>query len=523
MNTRASSEPSDERPRRRSQGLIGATLSVFVGNAVESVAVLVTGMVLVRHLVDRADFATFSQTMVLVETLVAFVPLGLHRAIVFFFPRTANRRGYVLRTIVMTSVLVAGASVALYALRDPLSGWLNNARLAAVVPLIGGLMWTTNAKSVAGQILVAEQRFRTLGLVTGALGVAQCAAVAVATQVGLGVHGIVWSVLAVQLLWMPVTAWLVFQLPGRRGERSGLVAQLRYSLPLAFASLSSMIGRTIDRFLVMSLYPAEVYAGYDRGAVTVPFLSQIPYAFSHSLQPRLTTLFKDGQTAAFIDLWRRSLVASAAVMLPVMAYCLALAPTLMVFVNTESYLESTTYFRIYLWLIPLQMTVYPMVLMATGRTSNVLLVTLAGTGLKIALSLALSRVERLGVAGPAVATVVVEAASAAAYLFVIARQVGVSMGSVVPWSRLFRLAVASAISGAVVWPFVRLEIPAFWVLLVASVAWLPAYVVAVRLVRVFDVEEWRALLEPLPTFVHRLVLVERWLGPARRVEQGIRR
>lgn len=443
------------------QRLSNEAFLVFVGNAAVAMANLVVGMILVRHFVAKEVFATYSQSMFLAATLVAFVPLGLHRAIIYFFPRVESLRAFAFQTIGCISVAMLVAGAAMMLLRVEIGTWINNPSIVGAVPMIFGIMWLQNFNSVLQQILLATKRARILGIYSFSYSVCYLAAIAFAAHRNLGLKGILFLIVLLNGTQAIFTVIVASRLPGSLAkvfDFSNARAQFKYSLPLALGSFTGIIGKTIDRFVVMYLFNPVTFAIYDRGAIELPFLYQLPYSANSVLQPRLTVLYKNGNLEEFLSLWHTVVKKLALIMIPVMAFSWVIAKDLMVIVNTDAYVGSVVYFKIYLFLIPFQITVYPAILMATGHTMRIFWVTTTTLVANIAVNILLVKVFALGPIGPAISTVLVEGLKGVIFLRLIGNALKVGYSRIYPWKELKNIAIMAILAGALCYPVTLLDL-----------------------------------------------------------------
>lgn len=428
---------------------------LFLGSSSESIVNLVVGMILVRHFVDKTVFATYSQSIFLAQTLVAFIPLGLHRAIIYFFPRVKSPKAFALHTIIMTSSLIGLCGSVIILLRGHVSIWLNNPELASLIPTIVIITWLLNFHSILLQVLLGTYRAKIAGLILLSYNFTYFLAIIFGTSLNYDVKHILLLIIFVQSIKALITLFFCFKLPGEKKQISNLnniPAQLKYSIPLGLSSFTGMIGKTIDRFIVMSIFSPAVFAVYDRGAITIPFIEQIPYSISGVLQTHLTRLYKEGNFTEFLRLWHKSIIQTAKIMLPIMVFAWIIAERLIVFINTDAYIDSVVYFRIYLFLILFHLSVYPTILMTTGFTNKILQVSLIYLILNVSLSIILVKLFHLGPIGPAIATVIAELLRMVLFLKSISFSVKTNFKNVFPWSNIIKVIILSTIVGLLLYP-----------------------------------------------------------------------
>ena len=437
---------------------------MFFGSASGALANLIIGMILVRHFVDKNVYATYSQSMFLADTLVAFVPLGMHRAIIYFFPRVESKRAFTFQTIMITTLLILIFGITFVLLRDRIGLWFNNPELSAGIPIILGIIWTLNFHSILLQILVATYRATLAGVMLFAFNIVYIASVAVGVAYDCNVQQILLIILANHMIKTVVTFAFVFGLPGNLADIKKfehLWAQIKYSLPLGLSSFTGMLSKTADRFIIMTIFSPAIYAIYDRGAITIPFIEHVPYSISNVIQPDLTQYYKEGKIDDFIHLWHESITKAAKVMFPMMIFAWVAAKHIIIFVSTDAYLNSVQYFRIYLFLLLFNLTLYPAILMAIGHTVKILKVSIIYVLINVSIGILLVVVIGLGPIGPAIATVLTEFVRMMVYLFSISRSLHVNFFAVYPWKKLAGTLLTAFPCGIILYPLAQYKLHFF--------------------------------------------------------------
>jgi len=437
---------------------------LYIGSASESISGLLIGMLLVRYFADKAVFATYSQSIFLAQTLVAFVPLGLHRAIMYFLPKVESKRSYVLQITILISLIIVIFGSCLVFLRQQIGSWFNNPGLTQTVPLVFGLLWMMNFNSILLQVLIGTKRSKLAGTLLTILSISNIFVVLIGTYL----HFDVIQMLSILLLFHASKAILafkyIFALSGKLKHISNfthLSASLKYSLPLGLSSFTGMIGKTIDRFLIMSIFTPKVFAVYDRGATAIPFVGQIPYSIFGVLQPYLIEMYHKGEFKSFLEAWHDAVFHCARIMLPIMVCAWVTAENMIIILNTDAYLESVKFFRIYLFLLPLQLTVYPSILMAVGHTGKVFWVSTLYLVSNICLSIVFVKGFDMGPMGPAVATLVAELFRSLVFLYVIGKSLKIKFLRIYPWINLIRTSMIALFAGVLVYPLTKIEFALF--------------------------------------------------------------
>jgi O-antigen/teichoic acid export membrane protein len=258
--------------------------------------------------------------------------------------------------------------------------------------------------------------------------------------------GILISILVYYFAQATFLVVFVLKLSGELGDlRKGesLGEQLKYSAPVGGSRLSGTLARAVDRFVISFFYAPKDYAIYDRGAMQLPFVNIFAYTLGGVLLPKYVEFYKEGKTEEVLKLWHESIRQVALIMFAIFSLCFFFAREVITVLFTDAYLASTSIFKIYLLLLPIQITAYGSILRATRNTKHILYVTLMELTLNLSLSLIL--VKFMGSRGPAVATILTRFSGVSYYLLVIKKILKVDIKGVFPWKVLLKeFAVAFA-------------------------------------------------------------------------------
>jgi O-antigen/teichoic acid export membrane protein len=437
---------------------------MFLGSTSTSIFSVFLGMVLVRYFTDKTIFATYSQSIFLAQTLVAFAPLGLHRAIIFFLPRVESKKALVLQLTILTTLSIIILGIGLIFLREEVGHWFNNSNLSRTVPVVCGIIWTLNLQSILLQVLVGTRRSKLAGIIFAIASISQVGVIFLGIHLNFDVYRMLLLIFANHTAQAMIALWFIFKLPGRLKQVvniSTVIAPIKFALPLGLSSFTGIIGKSIDRLLIMSIFSSKIFAVYDRGAITIPIIEQIPYSIFSVLQPNFVEMYQNNDIKGFIELWHDALIKCAKIMLPIMTLAWIVADPLIIVLNTDAYLESAKYFRIYLFLIPLHLTVYPSILMAVGHTGKVLRASSFFLVNNICLSILFVKVFKMSPVGPALATVISELILAVVYLYTIAKSLKVRFSSVYPWKNLLQTSAICVLSGFLIYPITKIKFSLF--------------------------------------------------------------
>jgi O-antigen/teichoic acid export membrane protein len=232
---------------------------------------------------------------------------------------------------------------------DPLSRWLN-------ISVLRDSFWTLASYVVVLLLTIACDCYLTarqdvkaaaIFAVIGESAVSViCLAVAFWTrQLNAILVGMVVS-RALQLLVM--TLYIHHHHRGFQAERYffGIREQIRYGIILgAGGTLITMLLR-MHEFFVSRYYGAEVFGVYSAGCTDLPLIRIFIQSISVVALGRFAQLEQQNDWEGIRRLWRRTLVGSYAVAIPVVVLLLLVSKPLVLFVFTDTYADAVPIFRI---------------------------------------------------------------------------------------------------------------------------------------------------------------------------------
>jgi O-antigen/teichoic acid export membrane protein len=427
-------------------GLAAKVGLVSVARGINATAILIASAALAR-LLSPADYGTYQQSWLIVTVAATILLSGIPVAILYFAARddAAARRGFLAFVLAILAVFGAAGATLLTLFADRIASSFHNPALAAHLPILGLYVLAILPANPLESFLIVENRHARLAWITLAASIAMIVAIVLPPAAGvaplwiyrgLALYALCRSSLllvAVLRIYRGVTPRLPRTLPREF---------LLYTLPLAANEVVRVLSGWIDKALVSTRFAPETFAIYANGAFEIPFIGILLASITSVLMPELARLARSGDRETLRQLWRRAMLRTAVVLLPLCAFALLFARDLMIVVFSERYAASAVPFRVYLLLLPLRCAAYTPLLLAIGRSKAVLAGAIADFAVTLGLSLLL--IPRLGYVGPAVAMVVSTYAQVAFYMAVAGRALALSPASLVPWSGLARIGVAAA-------------------------------------------------------------------------------
>ena len=425
------------------------------GQLVAAGAAILSSAVLAR-LLNQADYGTYKQTLLAYGMASPLLLLALPKVLYVFIPRHPQRaRGLLIENLLLLTVAGSIFTLALWlGGAEVLARRFNNPDLASVLRIYAPFpLFAFPALALSG-CLMAYQQVRAVALfnVVGRLA-AVVPILLISVFYPTPTAAIVGAVGGAIVMLLP-SLWLMVR--ATRGTeavvtRASTWEQLRFAAPLGLASMIGALNLSIDKLVVSALTTPEQYAIYANGAFEIPLIGIVTGSVTAVMLPDLSRLLAEGRPADALDLWKRSSLSSAVVLLPAMCLLIALAEPFIEVLYSARYLESALPFRIYLLALPARLVVFGSLMMAAGL-GRVILIR-AALSLVFGLGLNIILVSWIGYMGAIIATLVV------LYLWAtplnvmsIGRACGATWKEVLPFGTIGRILAVSVASCLVLVP-----------------------------------------------------------------------
>lgn len=479
---------------------------LVLGRILASLAEALVLLVIVR-LLGKAEVGVLSALLLVYQTVALIMTAGFPSALMYALPaRPDPERRAIAWTFARglvglglgAGVLLAGIGVLDQLLPDLLSSFkadggeavsLRYLMLLALFPL------SDLPARILPNLLIVEGRARA----AAGVGIVKSLGMALATVVPVALGQDMWTVMAVIVAYgfgygalMILLVRQCYRDVEHIPSPMSLGEIFRFAIPLGLTEIVSVVNNRIDRYLILALFAAGVFAEYQVGAWQIPFVVTIPYAVGAVYTPRFRELFKDGLYGEGIAIWRLSIEKVSLVVVPVTAVFIVAAEETIALLFTEEYAAATIVFRLYCIFTLGRVAAFGSVIVAAGRPGYVL--KAAGFSLVSNIVISVPLVLTMGFAGPALGTVLAFIPTVWFYCWCIARAVGMGISETFPlvaYGKVLALGAVAAIPAvAIKW---GVEGDPGLLLALEAAALLATYAVLGTLLRFITGDDWRYL------------------------------
>lgn len=436
---------------------------------------LITTRVLSTNLSTFA-YGTYSQVLLIASTTASLTTFGLIDAINFYYCGTKDlekRESYVATILTLQCCTGTLVGMVIVLLGGPICKYFGNPELrrylvfAAVLPLL------QNGISLLQVLFVSVGKARQLAIRNLLISLAQLAC---AVTAGMYLKRIRLILTVSVVLNVGQILFFLWSL-----KRSGCCIRitacdlkltrsiLQYSIPMAVFTLVNALNRDTDKYLISAMSDTETLAVYSNAAKVLPF-DILLISFMTVLLPHITRQIAEGRYGDAVKTYRAYLEISYISTALLAFSVLAAAPQAMELLYSEKYLSGLPVFCIYIVGDIFHFASITLILTASGRTKLLMRLGSLGLGANFVLNILFYRL--LGMAGPALATLLVSLGLGASILHYSAKELQASIRELFDCKFLFRFA-AECIGALLLFSYIQRWLRSvgmhyFWVLMLVA-------------------------------------------------------
>ncbi|BDG09419.1 lipopolysaccharide biosynthesis protein [Anaeromyxobacter paludicola] len=429
-------------------------------------------LVLARVLLP-AQYGTFKQAWLVINTLYLVLPLGVTPSLYYFVPREpAERDRYIAQALLATTAVGALAALLVLLARPLLELQFHNPELDRHLPWVAGITFLYLAGTsldhaynslsrigAAAAVRVATEGARAAAMIGGALATRSLEGLFAGIALALGLRA--------------AAAWaLLARAHGLRGSRAALKAQLGYALPFGVAFLALIPQQQFHQYAVAASVSAAAFAVYSVGCFQLPIVDVLYTPVSEVLQLGLAEDDRQGGRGG-LALFHEAVARLSFAFLPLMGVLFTCAPALIGFLFTDRYLAAAPIFRISLASVAL--SALPLDGVMRARAQNRFVLAAALVKLAATVPLVLAGLRLLGPPGAMAGWIAGEALGRLLLLQRTATLFGVPLLRALPLRELSRYGLATALATPPAWLALHAAPTRFTALAVCGLCFLAAY------------------------------------------------
>lgn len=393
----------------KSKNIGKKSLILSVCNITTLIITMVISMIVARYR-TLGENGTYSQIMLIVNTIISFAVLGIPNSITYFVGRSKNEQDkekYIgtYYTIMLVICLLVGIS--LYLLTPYFASYYNNPTLnefkyvLLVFPLFLQITSTISDVLISFEKVVVLMGYRIL-----------YSALLLSINILMVIYR--WSfqkymfIYSCSLLILTVAVYLIiiFILKIKKiiyVDINLLKDILKFSVPMGISSVVGTLSLEFDKLFIAAKFSTETLGMYNYMAKELPIVA-ITSSVTSILLPTIAGMISRGEKDEAVNLWEKSGIITFSITAFFVCGVFAYAPQVIKILYSSKYLGGLGIFRIYTFSLLLRFTYFGLFFNCTGNSKKVLKYSVFGLLLNGCLNFVFY--YALGMIGPAIATVV---------------------------------------------------------------------------------------------------------------------
>lgn len=406
---------------------------------------LISPVILVR-LLTVAQFGRYREFLLYVSVLQTIAVFSINDSVLYCIPAQPACRW---RTVRQTAVLIACSSlvtVAGLAILDRATGGRIVGSL--LLPICLYTLFCSNL-DFWDWYWVATDRPGLIFVYTSVRLAARVVVAIAAAALTHDVQAIIWSLIALEALRV-LGALVLMRAADRSATEPPLPdpwrEQLRYCVPSGTASVLATLNRNLSSLAVTKVLGVVAFAQYTIGKFGEPVVLTLRNSVSAVVLPEMVRRDRDTREHP-LALWRRATVLNTILLLPVVVVVWRYAQPLVTTVFGRSYAPAALVLQIYLLVVVRECFDFAPALRALNRTRP--LVESSVASIVACALLLVVLIPAAGVAGAMWALVLSTVVEAVWLARATMRDYGVSLGELIPWGSIGRVAGAALVAAVV--------------------------------------------------------------------------
>lgn len=411
---------------RRSNGAATNSIMLTFVQVITTVFGLIVTKLLSVHF-SLQEYGTYSQALLVANTVTSLSILGLTNATNYFYNRTneeREQRQYIATIFSIQYVIGITCGISIILLRSKISSYFNNPDLNKYLLIVAFTPFLGNLIAMFQTLFVSIGKAKVIALRNFVVSVVRVITVVVACFI---IRDIVTVVFVV--LFMDIVQVLYFYLLFTKykspihvfDSRAFLVKEiLVFSIPMSVYVLTNSLSRDIDKYVISAFANTETLAVYTNAAKILPF-DMLTASMITVLIPIITRMINRKEYGEAQDVFKLYLRIGYVLTFIFVGGAIAVSKDLMLFLYDEKYLSGLPVFIIYLVVDMIRFANVTTILSGAGKTKILMVISVTTMALNAIFNVIGYKV--LGIVGPALVTLILTIGMTIALLHFGAREI----------------------------------------------------------------------------------------------------
>ena len=468
--------------------------------------------IIIVRLLLKEDFGILASLLVIYMTISTVLMTGFPQTILFYLPARAPAERRAIAWKVTSTLFFLGLLTAVVLAALPLINWLDPDLLSGIIGSEPGKLAINPSTlrylfvlsflpladlpgRVLPNLLVVEGRAKAAAGVSVFHSVGGAIAIILPMALGFDLWVVIISLSAFGYLYgtvLLVYLFFIYRGVPRMPSPVSYRELFRFGVPLGLTEIVAKLNGYVDRYLIIIMFSAAVFAEYHAAAWQIPVITTIAYTVGTAYSPKFAELFKAGRPLEAITIWRQTMLKVALIVVPLATIFIVAAEESIELFFTEDYLRGANVFRYYALITLGRITAFGTIMVAAGKPRFVLLAASMSLFANVIISVPL--VLGMGFEGPALGSLLAFVAMVVFYCWCIARATGLRFKEIFPLLGYLRVLglVAAASIPAIVFK-VMVQLPAAPKLGIIALIVIAAFSLLGTLLGQIKSEDWRYL------------------------------
>lgn len=352
--------------------------SLVTGQMLSLILGFVLPLILVRVL-TKNDYGLYAQYNVILSFCTVFFSFGLSSELYYSYPLANKREKRILVFQSLMMLLVAGV-IAVFILYIPSvkDYFITDDSLTSYYAYLAIAVLLSVPEILITSLYVLNNDNKTSATFLPLMTVLRVLLILMLYWMYPQVETIFIAIIIVSLIKLFYVVMYVYKVMNKNGKGEIfdiriLKSQLRYSIPLGFASSVRILVQQLDKLIILSFVSPAVYAIYSIAFYGVPGLSQVYLSISQVYIPRMSVAYKEKNLDGLIGLYHSMVSKTLSYTVPIIFIVILFADPIVPYVFSGKYAESIPYFQIYLLTFIVSSIGCGNILRATGETKHSLM------------------------------------------------------------------------------------------------------------------------------------------------------
>lgn len=409
---------------------------------------MIISMVFARYRTLEEN-GTYAQIMLIINTVMPFVVLGIPNSITYFIGKSDSKSGrdeYIgnFYSLIFSLCIVAG--VILYLISPVIAKKYDNELIMSMRYVFLIFPLCLQLTSTISDVLVSCDKDLTLLIyrLSYSFSLLVICVLMVWLKWSFTVYMIIYTVV---LIALSIIVVLINKekLKIRKifcFDLHFIKKILRFSIPIGVATVVGTLSLEFDKLFISMNFSTEELGIYSYVAKELPIVA-VTNSVTSVLLPTITRMISRGNTDNAVELWKNSSIVTFSITAFFACGVFTYAPQVISILYSDRYLAGVTIFRIYALTLFLRFTYFGIFFNTTGNGKKILFYSLFGLFSNIILNVVLFYI--FGINGPAIATVVSIYLTDCLQLIGTKKLLKIKISELMPWVSYAKLLVINVL------------------------------------------------------------------------------